>query len=60
MNLLYDDGERETRVPLSLVRHRGAPEAWCSDSDDGSESDDSEEGVKGGEFMGEGKPWRNG
>lgn len=46
MNLLYDDGERETRVPLSLVRHRGEPEPWGSDSDASSESDSSEEGVK--------------
>lgn len=43
--MLYDDGERETRVPLSLVRHRGAPEPWCSESDASSESDRSEEGV---------------
>lgn len=47
VNLLYDDGERETRVPLSRVRHRGAPAPRCSDDSDASSgSDRSEQGMK--------------
>ncbi|CAN0110081.1 unnamed protein product, partial [Scytosiphon promiscuus] len=44
VNLLYDDGERETRVPLNLVRHRGSVAGTPSDdSESSSESDDSSE-----------------
>lgn len=45
VNLLYDDGEPETRVPLSLVRHRGAQLSGSSDSDANSDSDGSEKGI---------------
>lgn len=45
MNLLYDDGERENKVPLSLVRLQGrgdAPKAAESDeSDSGTDADDA-------------------
>ncbi|CBN78993.1 expressed unknown protein [Ectocarpus siliculosus] len=43
VNLLYDDGERETRVPLALVRHRGATAAMTMDSDSGDSSDEGAE-----------------
>ncbi|CAM9143869.1 unnamed protein product [Ectocarpus sp. 12 AP-2014] len=43
VNLLYDDGERETRVPLALVRHRGATAAMTVDSDSGDSSDEGAE-----------------
>ncbi|CAB1107337.1 unnamed protein product [Ectocarpus sp. CCAP 1310/34] len=40
VNLLYDDGERETRVPLALVRPRGTTAAMTVDSDSGDSSDE--------------------
>eukprot|EP00904_Undaria_pinnatifida_P006973 jgi/Undpi1/3405/HiC_scaffold_15.g06778.m1 len=39
VNLLYDDGERETRVSLSLVCHRGARGNASPGSDSVSDSD---------------------
>ncbi|CAN0076788.1 unnamed protein product [Pylaiella littoralis] len=42
VNLLYDDGEAETRVPLSFVRHRGATADESSDSYASSDSDSSD------------------
>lgn len=45
VNLLYDDGEAETKVPLSLVRHRGAPSGGSSDSYSSSDSDSSGKGT---------------
>lgn len=47
VNLLYDDGERETRVSLSLVRHRGERGHALSGSDSVSDTV-SEEGEGGG------------
>lgn len=47
VNLLYDDGERETRVSLSLVRHRGVQGSDFPLSDTVSDSD-NEEGEGGG------------
>lgn len=48
MNLLYDDGERETRVSLSLVCHRGARGNASPGSDSVSDSD-SDAGDEAGE-----------
>ena len=46
MNLVYDDGEVETRVPLSLVRLRGgehdsSKEAGSDESDTSSDDDNA-------------------
>lgn len=39
MNLLYDDGERENKVPLSLVRMQGRYDAPKPAESDDSDSD---------------------